>query len=166
MPLAAMSAILSIINKIVKDPQQQAQIAAQVQATFWQYQSDFISKTSDWATRLVRQAIVLAFAYALISPTWGRNLAANASAMPAYFWLILGWEFYGAGALQILPWFKNSMGMSVPATAIAGNDPIPAPVAIISPPSGGVAPLSGDTLASPPPDGGATPPDLSKAGDR
>jgi hypothetical protein len=127
MPVALITAILGIINKVVKDPQQQAELQNQMLAELYSYQSDFISKTSDWLNRLLRVAIVAVFSYALMSPSWGRTLAENARAMPVYFWLIIGWEFYGASMLQALPWFKENNSSAV-AISVAGNDPLPRPI--------------------------------------
>lgn len=132
--LAAIPAILAIINKFVKDPQQQAQIAAQVQATFWQYQSDFISKTSDILNRILRVTIVGIFVaglfYAPLAQQTIQSISAlgHAGAAGLVYLSIILWEFYGAAALQILPWFKGQAGTAV--IAIAGNDPIPSPASL------------------------------------
>ena len=122
--------------------QNKQETRAKAQSEFWTYQIAFIQATAGIETRIVRQAIVLAFAGALFSKTWGAVLVANAQALPPFGWLILAWEFFGASALSILPWYKGVAGDS-------NGDGIPdVPV----PP----APLQPDPLTTPraPIDGG------------
>ena len=112
--------------------EQKGQQVQQERALFWQYQTAFIQYTSDIETRIVRQLIVLAFAAALFSPTWGATLTANAKAMPVYGWFILLWEFVGAAALNIIPWYKNGNGNGGSPSG-NGLDPLSPDPALVAP---------------------------------
>lgn len=116
--------------------QQNTQNAQQERALFWQYQTAFITYTSDIETRIVRQLIVLAFAAALFSKPWGATLTENARALPAYGWFILIWEFIGAAALNVIPWYKGTNGTSPSGNGMdapIANPVLPEPAAIGAP---------------------------------
>jgi hypothetical protein len=112
--------------------QAQGQQNQQAMAEYWKYQAAFISATSDIETRIVRQAIVLSFVAALFFPHFGAMIAANASLLPWWMQAVILWEFFGAAALNILPWYKNGKGngngtVAAPpvGSSVPGTDAVP-----------------------------------------
>lgn len=128
--------LLKLIEAAVQGGQLKKEEAAQAQASLLALQqtrsqtfATFIQNTSSIIYTIMRNAIVGIFAAALVVPGWGRLVAANAAAMPPYFWIVIFWEFYGNDALYALPWFKNSQAVGptqfVLPTYTAPSDPQP-----------------------------------------
>jgi hypothetical protein len=108
-PFGLIAGVISkIIDALVKGGQMKQQEADAARADLNSAFASFMQYTQGPIYALVRNAIVVMFAAALASKSWGQTLAANANAMPWQFWLIIGWEFYGSAMLNIIPWFKGS----------------------------------------------------------
>jgi hypothetical protein len=151
MPFGLIAGVISkIIDALVQGGQMKKQEADAARADLNAAFSSFMQYTQGPIYALVRNAIVIMFAAALASKSWGQTLAANANAMPWQFWLIIGWEFYGSAMLNIIPWFKGS----VPINGLP--QPTAPPVAAPQPPAPPV-----DTSVAPHP--AAPPVDMSVA---
>jgi hypothetical protein len=101
-------ALIGLGKSFLISKNQSEQTKASAMSDYWKYQIAFIQATAGVETRVVRQLIVLSIAGALYSAKWGALLAANLQALPLAGKLILVWEFFGAAALNILPWYKGA----------------------------------------------------------
>jgi hypothetical protein len=114
-----MLALVPVIGQIINALVQGKQLSNQQQAQMSQSFATFMQNTNGTIYTIMRNAIVGIFAASLVMPHWGQTLAQNASAMPPYFWAIIGWEFYGNQALALIPWVK---GVPAPAPAQSPQD--------------------------------------------
>jgi hypothetical protein len=110
--LSALFAIIGLIKSFLGFKTNETNAKTQQAEQFWTYQTAFIERTSDVETRVVRDIIGLAFAIAMFNKGWGQTLTDNLKALPMLGQLIIGWLFFGAAILNIIPWYKN--GSSTP----------------------------------------------------
>jgi hypothetical protein len=78
----------------------------QEKAQMWAYRTEYMKATNNVETTIMRQLIVALFVASIFFDALNTKMLA-AGLTANWRMLIIGWEFFGAEILGIIPWYKN-----------------------------------------------------------